>query len=79
MHYWVYGMLVVVMLSGLRVYGVLGIGWSSNANYALMGRYRRVVQTVSYEVCLVFVLMRVMFIRGGYRLGNFEGTIKNSI
>nr|YP_009731530.1 NADH dehydrogenase subunit 1 [Blattisocius tarsalis]QHQ98573.1 NADH dehydrogenase subunit 1 [Blattisocius tarsalis] len=79
MHYWVYEMLVVVMLSGLSVYGVLGMGWSSNANYALMGSYRSVVQTVSYEVCLVFVLMSVMFMSGGYSLGNFEGTIKNSI
>jgi len=45
-----------------RVYGLIFSGWSSNSKYALLGRLRAVAQTISYEVVLAFILIRVIML-----------------
>lgn len=37
----------------IGVYFIIFSGWSSNSNYALLGRLRAVAQTISYEVCII--------------------------
>lgn len=52
-----YGLLFFLCCLSIRVYGVLGSGWSSNSNYALLGGLRAVAQTISYEVSLSLILI----------------------
>lgn len=49
------------------VYRLLGRGWSSNSNYALLGSIRGVAQTISYEVSIALLFLSRIFIIGGYR------------
>lgn len=50
----------------LGVYTLIGRGWSSNSNYALLGAIRGVAQTVSYEVRMALIFLRVVIIGGVY-------------
>lgn len=45
-------------ISGIGVYGILGTGYSSNSKYRLLGCYRNVAQVISYEVGIIFILIR---------------------
>lgn len=53
------------------VYTLLGRGWSSNSNYALLGAIRGVAQTISYEVAMALLLLSGIFVIGGYKLEDF--------
>lgn len=55
-------LLIFLSILGLGVYPILIRGWSSNSNYSLIGRIRALAQTISYEVSLVFILLRIIFI-----------------
>jgi len=55
----------------LGVYSMMGAGWSSNSKYALLGCLRAVAQTISYEVRLALILLRFLFLVGGFDLGLF--------
>lgn len=50
-------LLFVLILRGLFVYVLILAGWSSNSKYALIGTYRRVAQTVSYEISIRFFIV----------------------
>merc|ERR1712183_206462 len=56
----------------LGVYSTIGAGWSSNSKYALLGCLRAVAQTISYEVRLALILLRFLFLVGGFDLGLFN-------
>lgn len=45
----------------LGVYTLLFSGWSSNSRYSLLGGLRAIAQTISYEVCIVFILLFYIF------------------
>jgi len=53
------------------VYTLIGRGWSSNSNYALLGAIRGVAQTISYEVSMALIFISFIFITGVYRLWGF--------
>jgi NADH-ubiquinone oxidoreductase chain 1 len=57
----------------LGVYRILGVGWSSNSKYALIGALRCVAQTISYEVRLAMILMIFVYLRLQYNLKDFGG------
>lgn len=57
---------------GIGVYSVIVAGWASNCKYSLLGRLRRVAQTISYEVRLALILLGSLFLVGGFRLSLFE-------
>ncbi|MFN3234626.1 MAG: NADH-quinone oxidoreductase subunit NuoH [Gammaproteobacteria bacterium] len=54
------GILYVLALSSLGVYGVLIAGWASNSKYAMFGALRSAAQTISYEIAMGFALIGVM-------------------
>jgi len=53
------------------IYTLIGRGWSSNSNYALLGAIRGVAQTISYEVRIALIFLSFIFILSSYGLGIF--------
>ena len=60
--------LFFLRVSRLRVYTIILAGWSSNSNYAILGRLRSVAQSISYEVSLVLILISFLFIISRFNL-----------
>lgn len=58
--------LFVVVLLGLLAFGLLLSGWASNRKYALYGRLRSIVQTLSYEICLSLILLIVLNLKDSF-------------
>lgn len=52
----------------MGVYALIGRGWSSNSNYALLGAMRGVAQTISYEVRMALIFISLIFITLDYKL-----------
>jgi len=50
------------------VYTLIGSGWSSNSNYALLGAIRGIAQTISYEVRMALIFLSFIFLIGSYNL-----------
>lgn len=48
------------------IYALIGRGWSSNSNYALIGSVRGVAQTISYEVRIILIFLSFIFFSGSY-------------
>lgn len=61
---------VFLVVSRLRVYSVIGAGWSSNRKYSLYGAIRGVAQSVSYEVRLALFLISIFLLVSGFSLFN---------
>lgn len=55
---------------GLLVHSILLIGWGSNSKYALIGAQRSIAQTISYEVCLLFLVLVILYISGSFVIKN---------
>ena len=66
-----YSLLFFLCCTALRVYRLLGAGWSSNSKYSLIGSLRCVAQTVSYEVRLAMILLVFVFISCSYNFSFF--------
>ena len=62
------GVLYIVAISSLGVYGVLMGGWASNSKYPFLGALRSAAQMVSYEVSLGFVIITVLLCVGSLNL-----------
>ena len=62
------GVLLVLALSSLGVYGLLLSGWASNSKYAMFGAMRACGQTVSYEIPMGFSLVGVLMAAGSMNL-----------
>nr|QPC56421.1 NADH dehydrogenase subunit 1 [Nepanthia sp. M04] len=65
-------LILVVGLSSLSVYSLLGSGWSSNSNYSFLGAVRAVAQVVSYEISLGLILLSVVVFSGGFNVEVIE-------
>lgn len=58
------GVLYLLAISSLGVYGIIIAGWSSNSKYAFLGALRSAAQMVSYEVSLGLILINVLLCTG---------------
>lgn len=64
------GMLYVLSVSSLGVYGIIISGWSSNSKYAFLGALRSAAQMISYEISLGFVIITIILNVGSFNLQN---------
>jgi NADH-quinone oxidoreductase subunit H len=62
------GVLYLLAISSLGVYGVIMGGWASNSKYPFMGALRSAAQMISYEVSLGFVVITVLLVVGSLNL-----------
>lgn len=63
-----FGVLYILAVSSLGVYGIIMSGWSSNSKYAFLGALRSTAQMISYEVSIGFVLSILLLIVGSLNL-----------
>ncbi|MGH7102701.1 MAG: NADH-quinone oxidoreductase subunit NuoH, partial [Acetobacteraceae bacterium] len=64
------GVLYLLAISSLGVYGVIIAGWASNSKYAFLGALRSAAQMVSYEVSMGFVIVSVLLCVGSLNLND---------
>lgn len=68
------GILFFISISRLNVYTTLGAGWASNSKYALLGALRRVAQTISYEVSIIFILLPIPLLTLTFDISSLKQT-----
>jgi NADH-quinone oxidoreductase subunit H len=64
------GLLYIMAMTSLGVYGVILAGWSSNSKYAFLGCLRSAAQIVSYEIAMGFALVGVLMAASSLNLGD---------
>ena len=75
------GLLFILALTSLSVYGVILAGWASNSKYAFLGSMRSAAQIIAYEIAMGFALVGVLMLSGSLNLQDIilaqSGTIFN--
>ena len=62
------GLLLLLAISSLNVYGIIIAGWASNSKYAFLGSLRSAAQMISYEVAIGLVILPVILLAGSLNL-----------
>jgi NADH-quinone oxidoreductase subunit H len=64
------GLLLIMAITSIEVYGVIIAGWASNSKYAFLGALRASAQMVSYEIAMGFCFLVVLMVSGSMNLTN---------
>ena len=64
------GLLYILAMTSLGVYGIILAGWASNSKYAFIGALRSAAQAVSYEIPMGFALVCVLMVSQSMNLGD---------
>ncbi len=73
------GVLFIIAISSLGVYGIVLAGWSSNSKYAFLGGLRAGAQMISYEVALGLSLIAVLILAGNVTLSEVIAVQQRSV
>jgi NADH-quinone oxidoreductase subunit H len=68
------GLLYLLALTSMGVYGVILAGWAANSKYAFLGALRSAAQMVAYEIAMGFALVGVLMASGSMNLGTIVRT-----
>ena len=73
------GLLYLLSLTSMSVYGVILAGWATNSKYAFLGAMRSAAQMVAYEIAMGFALVGVLMATGSMNLGTIIDTQRGGI
>ncbi|MGE8396554.1 MAG: NADH-quinone oxidoreductase subunit NuoH, partial [Comamonas sp.] len=62
------GLLLIMAITSIEVYGVIIAGWASNSKYAFLGALRASAQMISYEIAMGFCFLVVIMVTGSMHL-----------
>ncbi|GAB3466612.1 NADH-quinone oxidoreductase subunit NuoH [Massilia terrae] len=67
------GLLLLLAITSMEVYGIIIAGWSSNSKYSFMGAMRASAQMISYEIPMGFVMVVVLMVSGSLNFSDIVG------